>query len=719
MPELVLAGIRPEPLAQYLSALAILRLVGEQGDPEACGSWEHEAFVLTSNFDEDELVEFFCRQYRPSPIVGPWNGGSGFWPKDNTEGLRAITESKDPRFATYARVIGEVQAVLLDLGLHEKPDKKAKSELLARLRAELSDEALEWIDAALVLTHDGERFPPLLGTGGNDGRLEFSNNFMKRVTDLLLEQADPQLIRSYLFGEPGVGLLPAPVGQFFPALAGGANGTTGFSSSSQVNPWAYVLMLEGALVPSGAATRRLESTRGGTMAFPFAVRSAMVGYAAASSEENRDELWLPLWSAPASLREVRHLFAEGRAKVPSRRAGSTERRDAVDGLDFARAIASLGVDRGVESFSRYGFQQRNGLAFFAVPLGRWAVRSSKGADLLAEIDPWLNGLRGFVGSGKAPSSVVSAARHLDGAIMAACRRDEGGTIVEILIALGEVEATIARAKERRLKPLTSLSAAWFEQTREDPSVEYRLAASLASAGIRPRLRPVKLLDKCGRWDWEGPGAKTMTWMASASLVDNLLALLRRREIEDQQGEREAYRDARVLNIVYGGAGRPRCWASLADIAAFIAGPRDSGMDEGRLEALTGGLSLIDWPNVKVEGRAPVDGPELPPAGFSLLALAHGPEDPTQPGQLLPATSGMLANAAAGRLEVASRLAIQRLCGVGLRFPVDRLGSEPARSRRLAAALAFPLAPGSLERLKRALFPRAKQPTNPEEEDLHQ
>ncbi|HLT38172.1 MAG TPA: type I-U CRISPR-associated protein Csx17, partial [Enhygromyxa sp.] len=633
--------------------------------------------------------------------VGPWNGGSGFWPKDNTEGLQAILSSTDPRFSIYGKIIQEVRDVINSLDLQAKPDKKVKGEFIARLRAELSDEALGWIDAALVLTNDGERFPPLLGTGGNDGRLEFSNNFMKRITDLLLGESDPHLIRGHLFGDPTAGMLTAPVGQFSPAQAGGANSSTGFSGSSQINPWAYVLMLEGALVPSGAATRRLESTRGGAMAFPFAVRSSMVGYASASPEESRDELWLPIWHQPATLHEIRHLFAEGRAKVPTRRGGKIERREAIDGLDFARAIASLGVDRGVHRFSRYAFQQRNGLAYFAVPLGRWTVRGSKGADLLSEIDPWLGRLRGFVGSGKAPSSVASATRRLEAAIMEACQRDEWSTILEILIALADVEAELGRAKDRKLEPLPSLSPAWFEQTCEDPTPEYRLAASLASSGIRPRLRPVSP-GRGRRWTWQAAGSKTTTWMATASLEENLLQLLRRREIEDQQGKRrKPFGDALALGITVQNppVGRPRCWASLADVVAFI----DGGVDDRRLESLVGGLSLVEWQAVKPMRSTDIK--VAAPAAFALLALAHGHEDPGRPGQLLPMTTGMLANAAAGRLDVATRLAVQRLRTIGWIFPAEQVAENRRRARRIAAALAFPLAPQTLRQLTQMMFPR--------------
>ena len=731
MPEVILTGLRAEPLAQYLAALGVLRLVAEQVDAEATGHWRDDTFVLTSELDEDQLVEFFVASYRPSPVLGPWNGGSGFYPKDNTDGLDAILGSDTDRFAEYRKVIGEVRVVLGNLGLEAKPDKKAKTELIVRLRSELSDSALDWVDAALVLTNDGEKFPPLLGTGGNDGRLEFSNNFMKRIADLLLGKvsADPRIVRGFLFGEPTQALQGAPVGQFYPSQAGGVNATAGFDAASQINPWSFVLMIEGALVPSSTATRRLESSRGGSLSFPFSVRSAMVGYASASPEETRDELWLPLWTAPATFREVRHLYAEGRAKVPTRRGGKADQREAVDGLDFARAIASLGVNRGIDSFARFGFQQRNGLSFFAVPLGRWIVRRSKGADLLAELDAWLTRLRSHVNSGKASASVASATRRLEGAIMEVCQREDWTTMLEVLIALGELESTISRAKERPLEPLPSLSPQWYSLTKGDPTPEYRLAASLASAGLRPRLIPVERKGK-RHWSWLPASSKTATWMATASLETNLIELLRRREIEDQQGEKRRHQaDAWAIGIADARekAGRPRVWASLADIAAFIDGPRVSGIDENRLEALVWGLSLIDWARVSPQ-PSPQDR-ELPPAGYMLMALARERFLPGSAVELLPSTPGMLANAAAGRLDDATLLAIRRLHGIGLSFPVRRLGDDRARARRITAALAFPLSPESLAMLEQQLFPRhlgfefdadtdPDPDTDPNREDVH-
>jgi len=92
MTRISLAGCTPEPMAAYLKSLAVLRLVTDQADPGAKGCWSHEAFCLDSCLDEATLVRFFMDRYRPTPIVAPWNGGSGFYDGDQCGGHR-----RDPR----------------------------------------------------------------------------------------------------------------------------------------------------------------------------------------------------------------------------------------------------------------------------------------------------------------------------------------------------------------------------------------------------------------------------------------------------------------------------------------------------------------------------------------------------------------------------------------------------------------------------------------------
>ncbi|MDZ7810554.1 MAG: hypothetical protein U5L11_11030 [Arhodomonas sp.] len=72
----------------------------------------------------------------------------------------------------------------------------------------------------MVLTEDSPDYPPLLGTGGNDGRLDFTNNFLQRlVTVFDAETGEPAAeaagwLDEALFDEVMPGIPSAKVGQF-------------------------------------------------------------------------------------------------------------------------------------------------------------------------------------------------------------------------------------------------------------------------------------------------------------------------------------------------------------------------------------------------------------------------------------------------------------------------------------------------------------------------
>ena len=201
-----LAGCQPEPLAAYLRGLAVLRLVATQQDEAARGWWRDDGFALTTRLDRDQLIEFFLHDYRPTPLVAPWNGGSGFYPKDKKDGIDAIANGKAARFAPYRAIIE--QAGKLTETLDRAPKDAAKAALIRDCRNRWRGPAEAWLDAALVITRSSQvRFPALLGTGGNDGRLDFTNNQMQRLVGLFSPDsgepganAEP-LLRAALFGD--------------------------------------------------------------------------------------------------------------------------------------------------------------------------------------------------------------------------------------------------------------------------------------------------------------------------------------------------------------------------------------------------------------------------------------------------------------------------------------------------------------------------------------
>jgi CRISPR-associated protein Csx17 len=666
---IVLGGCRRLPLADYLKALGVFRIVAEQIDPEVRGAWSRGVFVLQTTLERERLLEFFATAYSPTPIVAPWNGGSGFYPKDTPDGIRAIEASDTERLARYRQSIAICRSLVADLNLTERPKDDEKRAFVERLRAELPDDALHWLDAAVALEEDGAAFPPLLGTGGNDGRLDFSNNQMQRISEVMLgRDCDHALLRAALFDEPARNLVRVAIGQFRPTSAGGANAVEGFDRASLVNPWDYILAIEGSLMFAGAVTRRLESAAPGAASFPFTVRASGAGYgsAAVSDEADaRDEIWLPVWSRFATCREIRAVFAEGRATVGA--------RGARNGVDFARAIASLGIERGIDAFSRVGFLVRNGLSYFATPLGEWNVEHVPSAGLLADLDDWLLQL-GRAASGKnASASLRRAAARVDDAILGVCRRGRAEDVSELLVALGGIEAVCARSPKAResVRPLPALSEHWVDAA-DDSSVELRLAAALAAGGIRRYLSTARRRGRITLWaDDDG----SCVW-TDRPLVDNLIAVARRREIMDEWPALEG-------SIA----------AGAADIAAFIAGDTD---DE-RLSALVWGLCSASCESTHGAGGDP----RALPSVFAVTRLALTPRP--APGIELLHTSGVISRLAAGDAVTATRAAEHRLRGAGLVPRCGPMAVDARASRRMAAALLFPLAPSTIAAMRRQII----------------
>jgi CRISPR-associated protein Csx17 len=698
MPDLQLAGCRPEPLAHYLKALGILRLVSEQVDPEVRGWWAADEFWLRTKLSREELEKFFLEDYQPTPVVTPWNGGSGFYyqegklkEKDPVTGKRkktgvrnqptaatrvvdAVSNSTTSRLTDYRRVIQSVRSLLDARNYQEAPGDEEKASLMRELRGRLPDIAVDWLDAVFVLTEEKPKYPPLLGTGGNDGNTDFSSNFMQRLLDLIDETAGrpshqaPAWLQGVLFGTT-VGSLQkgAAIGQFDPAASGGTNAGPGFEADSLINPWDFVFMIEGALVFAAATTKRLSHSGSGELSYPFTTRSTPVGYGSpsGSGDNPRGEIWLPLWTSPARLIELTSLFSEGRAQVG--------RRQASTGVDFARAVASLGTDRGVQMFQRYSFLQRNGKNFYATGIGRWKVQPCAEVNLLNEVDQWLTRFRREAGSEDAPARLGRALYAIERAIMEYCQSGGAPRMANIMIALGEAEAALSQSPKFRrdsfLSPLPLLSPKWLEAANTG-SAEFRLAASLASIGVRENMEPVRVTVERASW-LETDTHPRVAW-GYGSLTDNLIAVLARRCMDAQREQRKGL----PLEGKY--------TASFNDIHEFITG----NVDERCLEGLLRGLTLINWRLVQESSQVWDDHESLLPGLYALLKLTHL-SNPFR-GISISYVPAILARAAAGDASEASRQAIRRLRGCGF-MPAVEVISEPANvTRRIASAVLFPI-----------------------------
>jgi CRISPR-associated protein Csx17 len=621
MPDARLSGCTPEPLISYLKALGVFRLVAEQADPEARLSWEGGVACLRSRLDDAGLERFFLEDYSPTPVIGPWGARSGFYQGSSEsaarDALNAIVNAAPnlPRLAGFRDVIALVRELLRKSGYAEKVKDEEKLRLMQLCRNTLPDNLLPWLDAVFILTDDSRRFPPLLGTGGNEGSGSYVSTFAQSVVSLLITRQNDAGASTSLFGRfaPSFGRLA--VGHFSPGAVDGPNSSQGFSGGGGVNAWDYLLAIEGCLLFAGAVARRYGVDTLGRAAFPFCAEAVAVGHATESekeaSESTRAELWLPLWSSPVSLRELSHLFAEGLAQLGRRQARNT--------VEFALALATFGVSRGFHTFVRYAFVMRNGLSYFAVPLGRVDVQARPKARLLYDppLSRWIDRLRGACrDTERTPARYRSGLRQIDRAMYEFARRSERDNdtpyLVEVLRSLGGTERTLANGlafcQDKSLRPLQELTPRWLiGAAPAGPSgCEFRLAAALASimaepqravGPLRTHLEPVL---QEGRWFAWSPGSTSVAW-SNRALVDNLAAVLLRRLIESDRGGRTSSAAAEGGNAgprelagskhaPQGCSLRASVFAPLEDVMAFM----NERTDDEKLADLLWAFIGIDW-----------------------------------------------------------------------------------------------------------------------------
>ncbi|MFH1465582.1 MAG: type I-U CRISPR-associated protein Csx17 [Pseudomonadota bacterium] len=733
-----LGGCTPRPLAGYLKALGVFRCIAEQKDSRARALWRDDVLHLASSLDEQALLEFFLAEWEPSPFVSPWNKGSGFF-NENDRGIAPIEASTAPRFARLRAGIAAARALITAMdeavqaeraikdeskGLSEAdrdamradPVYKARLSAAAKAAKQLKDDlqpecqkawrgdALRWLRAAVVLDADGAAaFPGLLGTGGNDGKLEFTNNAMQRLGDLF-DLADPEgsayadalpRLRAALFGEVATGLIKGAIGQFSPADSGGPNAGSGPLADSRLNPWDLPLLLEGSLLFTASSNRRLLGRDQPRIAAPFVLANRAAGAPTeiAGEESTRGEQWMPLWNRTWSLPELRAVLSEGRSQLGAR-AGA-------DSLDMARAVARLGVARGITSFERYGYIQRNGKSNYAVPLGRWLVEPNPHAGLLDDLErhDWWSRLQRAARGANAPASVSHLERRLADQTLAALRH--GGEPTRwraVALTLAQVEAAFVRSEaftaKARLGPLPPLSPSWLA-VLDDGRPELRLALALAGAagpsdreGVRAHWLPA--LERPGRFATSTSGLRHTTRQVvhGRDAEADLIAIVERRLVEAEVGA------ARTLPL----PGIPGLEARLSDLQALVAGSVDleQTLWLARFLAAMEGVQAAALPGPSAD-------PGTTDPIWATVRLANLAV-PLRPGVAIPVDPAVVRLLASGEAGRAVEIARRRLGSVGIRPPFSTAILAPAAARRIAASLAFPIAIHTARDLARRLHP---------------
>jgi CRISPR-associated protein Csx17 len=780
----VLKGCSPAPLANYLKALGILRLIVEQqADIDARGWWQNEHFCLLSKLSRSEIESFFLVKYGPTPLLSPWNKGCGFFKADDP-GLAPLENSHASRFeqfrrgiiesrrlldevavadsviraikartktnkafqsdqqrellansATFRSIVDQLrtQALSLDLSQDKREEfttdiatieslitkairpstkveadrlkassgykrllaaadrrfKSLKATLIPDCRHAWRGPHAEWLSAAVVLDDEGgPKWPSLLGTGGNDGNLDFTNNFMQRLGELFdVDSADghplvgaEELLANSLWSEPTNKLTVTSVGQFQPGAAGGANSTTAPIGDSLVNAWDFVLMMEGSLLFSSRATKYLDPDEFSRASAPFAVRSHAAGFASPGSEKaQRGEQWMPFWSRPATIADIAALFGEARVQL--------DRNTATRPVDVARAISRLGIARGIDAFTRYGYLERNGQSTLAVPLGRINVREHPRAHLIDDLAGWMGRLQRRAMDKHAPTRLVQAERRLANAVFAALTHDytpdQWQAILQAAVAIESIQATGTAIDAG---PIPPLRPEWASAMGNTPEVRLALSLGSAAATYSRIGRPIDPIRH--HWIPLEPGAHRFkinekrlakdprVVMAGRDPLVDFAAIVDRRFVEaGMNGQRR-------LPIV----AAKGCGARMGDLAALLFG----AIDLGKVFDLARAFMAIKW-NQWLPGNCPhaPRSSEQPEEAWLALRLACLPWRLTLTKDI-PAEIGIVRRLLAGDSAGAIAIALTRLRSAGIRPPLQGGVADISATRLWAAAIVFPI-----------------------------
>ena len=738
-----LDGCAPTPLAHYLKALGILRLVSEQADRDARGWWEGDRFRLGSRLMSDELREFFLRKYSPTPMLAPWNGASGFfktWDKKkkalrnskNYEALYKIRRSTEPRWGAFrdawTQATNSLNRVTKLQDVSELTDKERGNLLIipsearsllpvadkdqdkTRIQTEMQhalNELLFYRSAIIDVGENKPAYPSMWGSGGNDGAFDFTARYMENLI-FVLDPGNAQsddLLRSALSGSHVTGLLKGKdgkVGQFIPGGAGGANSVngTGTQQDTLLNPWDFVLLLEGAVCFTSHVSRQSGSNFS-SFASPFTVNACGAAYPSASTDDESAGVH------PSSFAEVRRMLAEGRAQVGAKAAREP--------LDLAGAVRRLGVARGIRAFQRYGYIERNGQSNLAVPLGRFDVadRVSEHLACVDDLDLWLRRLRREARAPNAPARLANVEKRLVDALFAVTERPhspEGWQAV--LVQLTEAEQTMAGGTGFAAQPVPRLRPEWVAASY-DGTAEFRLALAFAlqARGFRRHsgvpVDPVRRhwlpLDPGRPWRFAttGTGAGAAldvqpdVVMRGRRGVDDAIALIQRRMLEASGHE------GRHLPL----KAAPRASAGIADLAALLAG----GVDLDRTLTLARALMALDRKAraeqfIPVEPTRAIDWPDDAWLAIRLCALPWPLRMRSGFELDIGADPALVRRLVAGDAATAFAIASRRLGAAGVRCTVRAGAAAPDTARLWAAALAFPITQGTARRFLHRLDP---------------
>jgi CRISPR-associated protein Csx17 len=696
----LISGIRHESLSSQLAGLGLFRLLAEQADSRARCWFDGPTMIIRTAVEN--LASWLVDEYVPTPVLSPWNEGSGFGAKDKApkEALARLTAISSQRLEPFRRAL----AVVTPIADQAREQGWPKQTLIAALRGRCPDAMLPWMDAAIIALEDKPAYPPLLGSGGNDGRLEFSTNFHQRLLEVLptsstQREASLALAASWISGQATTILSRAAIGQFAPGAAGTPNSSPFGAAESLVNPWEFVLMIEGVPFFAAAPARKLSAQVRAQQraAMPFMTFGSEFGMTTgAETEESRGEVWLPWWERPLSYSAVRQLFTDGRAVWRG--------RTAIQSSQMYLATASRGVSPDVAGFDRYAIVKRNGLAFSAVLADEVRTTETAAVRVVEVVEDWVDQV---ARRSDLPGTVRTPLRRFDAArveiVRASTPRGQVLSVRELLASLTDLELAVSRSghirneirpwpRRRTAAPLAALfeSSPWRAvvaepETRTALGLASVVTAPLADAPAGRTLREILL-----PIDPPTMSGESAMWRATPivagfgtrGLADVLCDVTTWLTTDAPYDDRSLDRDESQLGVTGPRRGIAVPWQDLHDWAR-------GQLDDSEIEAWLRAFLALDWRDTaatvhQLPGRSRV---VADPCLAILAAFRDGVTAPHDESKRYALQPEWIAQLSAGHVHRAHDQAAQRLHQLGRITPrPTRDGVEGRAGKRIAAAL---------------------------------
>lgn len=374
MADLLLPGVREDNPARVWAGKGLVALLRSQLGVDVRPRWQRGVLALSRAPSVLELEQFLLHRYAPSPIVSPWLKGSGFFGKEGSEVLRRCEEAPAPRFAVLAQAIEEARQILEEKGFREAPPTDAKLAFLDELDTRWSGR--RWLAAAFDGVGPRRRPNPQLGTGGNDGRLDYSQAFLRRLEALFELDSNAGVpgpralrrLRSFLFEEAYPRTSGRwPTGRLDPSESGGLSTTAAALGPPRGSAWSLILTLEGLVevrTPSkrgnDQAPLRRASLRGGLF--------GIGGIEARVSSRVRSRGGANAASTRSAIRALVTPFETWRRDLGDAESLRPDLRRAAAALDATLEAAVR--DSGSPARLRQALEALARFAFLAPPVGR-------------------------------------------------------------------------------------------------------------------------------------------------------------------------------------------------------------------------------------------------------------------------------------------------------------------------------------------------------------